>query len=47
MTNMTDTTSSGNSSNPMTRLRPWFPVIGIAVFALVLLVVAPAVLSGH
>ena len=31
----------------MTRLRPWLPLIGIAVFAVLLLVVAPAVLSMH
>lgn len=27
--------------------KPWFPLIGIAVFAVLLLVVAPLVLSGH
>ena len=31
----------------MTKLKPWLPLIGIAVFALLLLVVAPAVLSMH
>ncbi|AYF97374.1 urea ABC transporter permease subunit UrtC [Protaetiibacter intestinalis] len=31
----------------MTRLRPWLPLIGIGVFAIVLLGVAPAVLSMH
>ncbi|QEE62040.1 urea ABC transporter permease subunit UrtC [Salinibacterium sp. dk2585] len=31
----------------MTRLRPWLPLIGIGVFAVLLLVVAPSVLSMH
>ncbi len=31
----------------MTKLRPWFPLIGIGVFAVLLLVVAPSVLSLH
>lgn len=31
----------------MTKLKPWLPLVGIAVFALLLLVVAPAVLSMH
>ena len=31
----------------MTKLKPWLPLIGIAVFAVLLLVVAPAVLSMH
>jgi urea transport system permease protein len=31
----------------MTKLKPWFPLIGIGVFAVLLLVVAPAVLSMH
>ena len=31
----------------MTKLKPWLPLIGIGVFAVLLLVVAPAVLSMH
>lgn len=31
----------------MTRLKPWLPLIGIGVLAILLLVVAPAVLSMH
>jgi urea transport system permease protein len=31
----------------MTTIRPWMPLIGIGVFALLLLVVAPSVLSMH
>ncbi|WP_019180442.1 urea ABC transporter permease subunit UrtC [Microbacterium yannicii] len=31
----------------MTKLKPWLPLIGIAVFAVLLLVVAPAFLSMH
>jgi len=31
----------------MTKLKPWLPLIGIGVFALLLLVVAPLVLSPH
>ncbi|WP_350350891.1 urea ABC transporter permease subunit UrtC [Microbacterium sp. A8/3-1] len=31
----------------MTKLKPWLPLIGIGVFAILLLVVAPAVLSMH
>lgn len=31
----------------MTKMKPWLPLIGIAVFAVLLLVVAPAVLSMH
>lgn len=31
----------------MTKIRPWLPLIGIGVFAVVLLMVAPAVLSMH
>jgi urea transport system permease protein len=31
----------------MTKLKPWFPLIGIGVFAVLLLAVAPSVLSMH
>ncbi|MFY9712943.1 MAG: urea ABC transporter permease subunit UrtC [Microbacterium sp.] len=31
----------------MTKLKPWLPLIGIGVFAILLLVVAPALLSMH
>jgi urea transport system permease protein len=31
----------------MMKLKPWFPLIGIGVFALVLLVIAPLVLTEH
>ncbi|NYF09032.1 urea transport system permease protein [Leifsonia sp. AK011] len=31
----------------MTKIRPWLPLIGIGVFAVLLLGVAPLVLSGH
>ena len=31
----------------MTKLKPWLPLIGIGVFAILLLGVAPLVLSGH
>ena len=31
----------------MTKLKPWLPIIGIGVFAILLLGVAPLVLSGH
>jgi urea transport system permease protein len=31
----------------MTKIKPWLPLIGIGVFAVLLLVVAPAVLSMH
>ena len=31
----------------MMKLKPWFPLIGIGVFALILLVVAPLVLAEH
>lgn len=31
----------------MTKLKPWLPLIGIGIFAVLLLVVAPAVLSMH
>jgi urea transport system permease protein len=31
----------------MTKLKPWLPLVGIGVFALLLLVVAPSVLSMH
>lgn len=31
----------------MTRIRPWLPLLGIGLLALILLVVAPAVLSMH
>lgn len=41
------TAISMTTTTSRTKLRPWFPVIGIAVFALLLLVVAPSVLSGH